>query len=183
MSKVRRVSLADLGATLKRDVQTLFLATREAARSTAAEGKGVVKEHAPEAFAHLRDGIVDIATSSGARIVSTAPHSAAVEVGSRPHMPPIEPILEWVRLRGTQGYDKNAATKKGRAQAKFVRARISEQGTRRAVPVDAALQVAWAIALKIKAEGTEPTWFAQASLREIAELLDGHVKRSLENAL
>lgn len=38
-----------------------------------------------------------------ASVVADAPHAAAVERGSRPHMPPLEPLIEWVILRGSEG--------------------------------------------------------------------------------
>lgn len=36
-------------------------------------------------------------------LAATAPHAEVVENGARPHYPPLEPILNWVKLRASQG--------------------------------------------------------------------------------
>lgn len=94
------------------------------------------RERAPKgATLQLAEGIQAI----GLRVVSTAPYSLAVELGSRPHMPPVEPILAWVLYKGFFGVGPN-----GKPQT--------------------AENVAWAIAMKIKAEGTKPTHFMRGTI-------------------
>ena len=108
MAGQKRVSARDFGNVLRKDMRKLKANVVTATHKTADLGRIIAFGNAPVAFGELRDGIVDVKLESGALITSTAPYSAAVEEGSRPHMPPIAPLIEWVRLRGTQGLDAGA---------------------------------------------------------------------------
>lgn len=177
---VRRFPLRDLAKTLERDMKSLRQQIVKGVHKTASTGKLVAQANAPEAFGELRDGIIDIPGADGATIRSTAPYSEAVEVGSRPHMPPIAPILAWVRLRGMQGVhgaNTNMATPRA------VASMIAGRGSSRSTPSDAAERVAWAIALSIKKKGTRPEFFMQTSLPEVMRLLDTYLRDFLEQPL
>lgn len=174
MTQQRRVKgLGALKRQLKKDLTKLDARVVEATHKAADYGRLVAYSKAPVAFGELRDGIVDARFPRGAAILSTAPHSVPAEIGSRPHMPPIEPILKWVRLRGAQGVavGEGATGHPGRV-ARMIRAR----GTETSTPVDAAERVAWAIALAIKKHGTKPSWFMKQTVPEVQKLLDGLVK-------
>lgn len=176
----KRVSAKNFAAMLRKDMEQLKKNVITATHKTADLGRVIAFTKAPVAFAELRDGIIDVKLPAGALIVSTAPYSAAVEEGSRPHMPPIAPLVEWVRLRGTQGLDVGAGAT---GHPGRVAASIASHGNGTSTPVDAAVRVAWAIALGIKKRGTKPTWFMRRSLPEVEALLDGYIKGFLEDPL
>lgn len=178
MTAVRRVKASEFAEQFQKDMAALRARLVQATHETASTGAKLVAQNAPHAFGELADGVVPIELGSGAKIRSTAPHSAAVEVGSRPHMPPVKPLLAWVRLRGMQGL-QNGAKGAPRAVAKMIRA----QGSRNATPIDAAEQVAWAIAMGIKKRGTRPTWFVKSCLPEIKAILGANVRAQLERPL
>lgn len=88
---------------IKKDLRGKEKAVLRATRKAAKRGAKIVKRRVPVAFSELADSVVDIPAINGAIIIATAPHAAAVENGSRPHTPPLEPLIKWVRLRGMQG--------------------------------------------------------------------------------
>ncbi len=180
MTQTRKIKLGDLAATIRKDVKTLRKRAIRAAHKTAQLGRLIVYSKAPVAFAELRDSIVWEGLDTGSRIRSLAPHSASVEAGSRPHMPPIAPLIAWVRLRGAQGID-SGSTATGKPAR--VAASIAAHGDGSSTPVDAAERVAWAIALSIKKHGTKPTWFMQRSLPEIESLLNAYVHSIFDEPL
>lgn len=185
--QVKRLPLSKLGATLRKDLATLHKRTIRAAQGAAEDGRGPVRQNAPEAFGEIKSGVIAEKLSDGSRIRSSAPHSAAVEEGSRPHMPPIAPILAWVRLRGMQGLTPGphpAAAGGGPSpHPEHVAASIAAHGNGSSTPVDAAHRVAWAIALKIAKHGTKPTFWVAKTLPEIESILDKHMKSSLSQPL
>lgn len=199
--QVKPVKLKDLARTLREDMAKLQRNVDLAVGQTAADGRVVVESNAPEAFGDLKAGVVSEVTPTGYRIISTAPHSSAVEVGSRPHTPPFAPIYAWVKLRGFQGIQSTVArnlrgAKIGRIKrhrgATFVASRIREQGIdhidgdtgkrikNAETPAQAARKVAWMIIGKIKREGTKPTWFVRRSLRVVKVILHSRVRGALD---
>lgn len=199
MTTVRRLKASEFAGQLARDVAALRARLVEATHEAASTGAKIVAQNAPRAFGELADGVVPIELRGGAKIRSTAPHSAAAEVGSRPHMPPVEPLVRWVKLRGMQGLQKGARGAP-RAVARMLRGReqVTVEGTEiksgpnkgsirftrsRSSPIDAAEQVAWAIAMAIKKRGTRPTWFVRRSLPAIRAVLGAHVRAQLSRPL
>lgn len=176
----KRVSAKGFAAMFRKDMGQLKKNVVTATHKTADLGRLIAFGNAPVAFAELRDGIIDVMLPAGALIASTAPHSAAVEEGSRPHMPPIAPLVAWVRLRGTQGLDVGAGAI---GHPGSVARAIASHGNGTSTPVDAAVRVAWAIALAIKKRGTKPTWFMKRSVPEVEALLDGFIKGFLDEPL
>ncbi len=176
MANVVRLSLKDLPAALRQDLAQVRSRVINAARKTAEVGATIGYRNAPKAFFEIADGIVPQGLPNGARIRSTAPHSEAVEVGSRPHMPPVEPIAAWVKLRGMQGLEAGRGAK---GAARAVKSMIAAHSSRRDTAIDVPMQVAWAIAMGIKKNGTKPTWFMQRTAREIVPLLDAYVTQFL----
>lgn len=171
---IKRIKgMSALKRELTKDLKTLEKRTVEATHKTADFGRLVAFSKAPVAFGQLRDGIVDIKRERGAEIFSTAPYSAAVEVGSRPHWPPLQPILEWVRLRGMQGLEAGPGAT---GHPGNVAGQIRGLGDGTSTPVDAALIVANRIRAAIAKNGTKPTWFMKRTVPEVERLLDSFVK-------
>lgn len=131
----RRQLVAD-NAALAKDVDRAIDETGE-------ESVGIVWGRVPFAFGELHNSIhYDRARKA---TVADAPHAAPVEVGSVPHMPPVEPLQAWAAMKGMQ--DPESA--------------------------------GWAIAMKIKKEGTRPTHYMRGSLPDIRAELDRQVRRAL----
>jgi hypothetical protein len=184
-----RVSLADLPRQFARDMRRLQKSVVSATQRTARKGVPVVQKNAPEAWGEIREGIIARSTSTGAVIDSTAPHSAPVEGGSRPHMPPVDAIEKWVKLRGMQGITNSGSLRRGAGvniHAQDIAARIRARTTRgnrkqgRSTEIDVARQLAWEIALAIKKHGTKPTFFMKRSVPIIEVILDIQINVSLD---
>lgn len=78
----------------------------------------------PTAFYELADSLaVEYAEELDdggfqATVRADAPHAAAVEEGSRPHTPPLEPLIKWVKLRGMQGLQLRGLNKSRSTKSK-----------------------------------------------------------------
>lgn len=149
-----------------------------------------VRKRVPVAFGELKDSIHAEDTPRGPRLVADAPHAAVVEYGSRPHMPPLGPILRWVKLRGMQGLTKagrvaSNRTKTGRVAkwqlepAKAVAGMLAQAVRGGALDIDAPMQVARAIQMKIAKEGTRPQPYMRTSIKDMVRTLDLFVRDEL----
>lgn len=172
MRVVKVSSLRQLTSVVKRDAKRLERKLDKARNHAARKTVPYVRAHVPVAHSDLRDSLeVD-----GSRVLATAPHAAAVERGSRPHFPPLEPLIAWVKLRMAQGLlsDRQIAKLPGvttahhalgvnAASADFVIAR-NRRGNATALAIDAPRRIAYAIALAISKHGTKPSWFMRSSV-------------------
>lgn len=176
-SRVVKVgSLAELHEAIERDLtQLIEQRLVRAARKVATVARGRALWNAPHAFGALRDSIVEINTPDGGTVRAAAAHAMAVEVGSRPHMPPVDAIEAWVKLRGMQGLTEKHPTGAMHAMRNAIRA----HSTRRVTPIDAPRRIAWAIAMRIKAEGTKPTYFMRETAESLGPVLDAFVTEEL----
>lgn len=88
-----------------------------AVNRAAREARGIVEKKIPRAFGELADSLdlVDIAPGH-ADVRVDAPYAAAVHNGSRPHTPPLAPLIAWVTLRGLQGLTMAGGVKSNRAR-------------------------------------------------------------------
>lgn len=130
-------------ADLKRLAQRVDTAMDRAVQRAAEQ----VRENAPKASGFLAESI----RAEGLRIVCDAPYALAVERGSRPHWPPIAPLIAWVQLKGFMGVGK----------------------------ANSAESIAWAIAHKISVEGTKPTWFMRNAIPVTMGYLGLEIKLAL----
>ena len=189
-----RVSLDELPRRLEKDMKARARRVERAVLKTAQRGMRVVAGNMPVAFRELVDSLhVEKIGGGGARIVADAPHAEPVENGSRPHWPPLAPILAWVKLRGMQGLQsRRTLTRRGMGTTTFDHAksiaaqlramqRVSRNYNAEGayLPVDAALQVAQAIRAAIGRSGTKPHWYMRKSLPDIEAILDEEVKATL----
>ncbi len=187
-----RVTLAELPSRIEKDMRARERRARNAVVRAARRGVKIVKENIPVAFGELEDSIHhESLGSAGARIVADAPHAGAVENGSRPHWPPLDPILRWVRLRGMQGLgtksqiDRLPGTTTGQharsiaAQLRAMQRGRSSRSEGAHLPADAALRVAQAIRAAIGKRGTRPHWFVLKSLPRIEEILHEEIQAAL----
>ena len=125
---------------------------------------------APVDIATLRkSGVVQYGENM-AVISYEAPHAKPVHFGSRPHMPPVEPLIAWVRrnlriIQTPSGKRVAALFKPPRGISKAfppTAAAVKKPGEREAE------RVGWAVAKKIAREGTRAVPFLQRAIDEIA---------------
>jgi hypothetical protein len=117
--------------------------------------QATVSDEAVDEATLLKSGFVEKVQESTYRVGYTAAHAPPVEFGSRPHWPPLEPILGWVR--------RNVRARTGRfggARVRIVRFKPGplEAGLGR-LRKDEQLRIAKAIQAKIARVGTEPVRF------------------------
>lgn len=157
-----------LARLLKRKQEDLHRSMARAAKKAARKHARHLRRNMPVASSDLRDSVHVV----GSKVIVDAPHAAAVERGSRPHWPPFEPILKWVKLRGFQGLvsDKQLARLPGTTTAGAARSIASQirdrmqVGADDAIAVDAPEQIARAIQASIAKHGTKPQWYMRSSI-------------------
>jgi len=144
----------------------------------------------PIAFRTLEKSLRVIDHGNGnVELRADAPHAAAVETGSRPHWPPLAPLIAWVKLRGAQGISKRGGGSKGRAargtttrmQSKSIASALHAMESGGALDADAPEQVARAIQLAIARHGTKPHWYMRSAEPEIRANLDVQIRLALED--
>lgn len=173
-------SLKDLIDKLARDLKDRRGAVRRALRSAARRGVTVVKEEVPVAFGEIRESV----HAEGSKVVVDAPHARPVNDGSRPHMPPLAPLIRWVKLRGMQGLVSKRArgrlpgsTTRGAAEGIASMLRSMEHGG--SLSVDAPERVARAIQHAIAKRGTKPSHFMERSLPDLDRILIDALRQEL----
>lgn len=164
-----------------------------AIEAAAEESIAPIRKRTPKAFGELEESAHAI-PGPNPKIVLDAPHAGAVEVGSAPHVPNIDKLVAWVRLRGMQAIHKRSqlarlgpttpeqAIRVGEMlSARVVRANALGRGLGRGrvSPVDAPMQVALAIAKGIEANGTRPHWMVRSSLPDIRQILSRRIRGAL----
>lgn len=180
-------SWAELGALLGRHTREREQRLRAAAVATAKQGAIVVRRRVPVAFGELRESVHVEARAAGAATVVDAPHAVDVETGSRPHMPPLAPLVAWVKLRAAQGLlsERQIGRLPGTTTARHARTISSTLGAMErdgALDVDAPVRIARAIQQAIATRGTKPHWYARGALPDLRRILNAAIKDALANA-
>ena len=87
------------------------------------------RELAPKATSLLTQSIIASRVGMGEHIVAAlAGHTGPVEQGRKPGpMPPVQPIIDWIRARGIEPRDPSIRTQRGLAFA--IARKISRDGT------------------------------------------------------
>lgn len=185
----------ELGERLKRDMREVEDRVKLGVRKAAREQRNyMVRETMPKAFGDLISSLMVVDTKTGSNIVADAPYAAAVEIGSRPHTPPLEPLIRWVKLRGMQGLSPTGGVRSAASMAKMggattvrharsVASTIRDMGVGGAVDVDVPEQIARAIQHAISVNGTKPQWYARKSLPQVTKYLDQHIPEQLHRPL
>lgn len=149
------ISLSSAGAWLKADALRRVDRVKAALVEAAVAGAEVVADAAPADVGVLRRSVHAEETAKGAEIIIDAPHAAAVEHGSRPHFPPLAPLIEWAtRHAGMFGLSKDWE--------------------------HAVEDLARAIAAHIGRYGTQPRWFVRNSMPRLRALLDRFIKQAVK---
>jgi hypothetical protein len=181
-------SASELARLLSRHTRERERRLHVAVGDAAKAGVSVVKRRVPVAFGDLRESVKPEARGGGgAAIVVDAPHAAPVETGSRPHTPPLAPLVAWVKLRGAQGL--LSPRQIGRlpgpstaAHAITVAGALQSMERGGALDVDAPLRIARAIQRAIRDRGTKPHWYARSSLPAIRAVLGTAIRKALSES-
>lgn len=192
MPEIKVKSLAELHSVIRRDLRGRQKAVEKAIARTATQGARHVRRNVPVAHGELRNSVKAV---DGHRIVADAPHAAPVETGSRPHWPPLAPLVKWVKLRGMQGLTTpkrqarlpgtttklHAGSVAGAIRAHSVATGYADwQGG--ATSVEAPEAVARAIQAAIAKHGTKPHWYMRGSVPAVEAILDREIRRGLDAA-
>jgi hypothetical protein len=180
------------------DMKRLDARIKTAIVAAAIDGAHAIEPELPVAFGDLRRSLrVDAVNylEGHVRIVLGAPHAAAIEVGSRPHVVPLEALIAWVKLRGMQGLTKHGdlitSGKKSWGKTTTIAAIGVAQEIRRisgdyggdgggVTPVDAPTQIARAIQASIAKHGTKPHWPVRRSLPKIKAALATRMRNAVK---
>lgn len=122
---------------------------------------------------------------TGAEVTVDAPHAAAIEHGTRPHWPPLAPLVRWVIRKGLV---KGGPSRAAQRRAEFIGPLTSRQAAAReraqervSEHVEEAEEVARAIQMKIAREGTAPRrYFMKAFERMLPEMIN-KIEQDLED--
>jgi hypothetical protein len=119
--------------------------------------------------------------SDGATLANTAPYAAPIEEGSRPHWPPLQPLIEWV-LRNLMG-DIAGARSSGvlieRASRLTKRGRLGKRAERAGRAMITAVEVAKGVQRKIARRGTEAKGVMRDAYPEYIDFVEDEVTRKL----
>ncbi|HEY2517090.1 MAG TPA: hypothetical protein VGI39_39730 [Polyangiaceae bacterium] len=201
MGRVIRCGPGDLARLLEEDQARLDGAVKTGMVLGAVDGARAIENNLPIAFGKLRGSLhVDAAEMSlngpprrgKVRVVLDAPHAAALETGSRPHTPPLGPLLAWVKLRGMQGIDAKGNIRKptrrawgnttaANAHSIAVALRQLESTFRRTTPIDAPMKIARAIQAAIAKHGTRPHWMVRSSMPKIDARLGTRLRKAVKS--
>lgn len=96
---VVKIPLSMLPSALREEVASIRGATKRAIVKAAVVGERVAKENVAKASRILEKSIRAYPTATGVLLKASAPHAGAVEHGSRPHMPPVAPLIAWARQK------------------------------------------------------------------------------------
>ena len=149
---------ADAAAAIRAGMRAKLSQDQKKLLEAAHLGAEIIANVAPVDVGTLKGSIHVEETTQGPRVVVDAPHAAALELGSRPHTPPLAPLVEWVRrnrarfgIRG-RGTTRDKATGRLDASPEVVR-------------------IAVAIQQKIRLHGTKPRFFVRDSIPKLVEAL------------
>lgn len=166
------VKPGDIAARIREDDEKRRKAIWSAVVEATHLGLEVIIKDAPKDTKELvRSGHV-VLTNTGTEIVFDAPHAVVVELGSRPHMPPLEPLVEWVKRHATKlGIGKAPTFRYSKKEGPPTRKRMARYLERFADWEGEVVKVAQAIRYKIARDGTRPTHFVRSKLPKLARIL------------
>lgn len=108
----------------------------------------------------------------GALLSVDAPYAAAMERGTRPFFPPLEPIVAWLKRKGIVKRKVNAVWEGDTLVSAKKQSKKSHEAEIRSV--------AYAIAVKFSREGIEPRHFFAKAMEKVPKFLRAEIDRELE---
>ncbi len=181
-------TLGELSGLIAKDLASLKREVKTAIRKTARDAIPIIRKKTPKAFGELRDSIHAESTEDGALTVVDAPYAAAVEMGSRPHLVPLDALIRWVKLRGMQGLNSKGKLNRGLLRANghrigsttavhaiSVAAELKSMEKNGVLSIGAPEQIARRIQQKILKNGTKPHWYVLSVLPQIEGILHDNI--------
>lgn len=157
MSSRHRMSAEDFAADFGKLPKRLAGRIVRGMRSAANRGKGIVVEEIDAASPHpavdrgdLRSSVMVDRLPDGAKLFVDAPHAVYLEMGTRPHTPPLDAILAWVKRKGLAKDEPEA------------------------------MRIARAVQRKIAEKGIEPRFFFRKAMLRLKPIVAEEIKRELE---
>jgi len=184
VAEIRVDSVREAARRAKQTARRMGRNTRMAAYGAARQTAQHVRRNMPVAFGVARNDVKakkgGTKSRTAARVLCNAPHAAPLETGSRPHWPPLAPLVRWVKLRGMQGL-----TGRGNLRSKFgniagtttakhatnVAGSLKSLEMGGAAPISGPVQIARAIQVAISRRGTKPTWYMRSAVPRCREFL------------
>lgn len=196
MATVVTIKPGSLGAFIKGSVGKNAKAVQTGVRRGAMRTVALLTRKTPVDQGIMKNAwkYVEVGGSVGspviARVDNSAPHAGIVERGARPHMPPLEPILEWVK-RHLRSFGlkaprwRNPKTGPWKSAGAYARhdARIRAHAEAVGEFEDEVLKLAEAIRWKIFKYGQKGLFIVRNSLDEIREIVNDEVNKALARSL
>jgi hypothetical protein len=177
-------SPGELAKLLQQHMRQRAERLRAATVPAAEVGAMAVRRGVPAPHGELADAVKPERRPAGAAIVVDAPFAAAVETGSRPHTPPLEPLIAWVKLRGAQGLLPSGRGRRSAAaaahSARSVAGALAAMERGGALDVGAPVAIARAIQHAIATRGTRPHWFVRGALPAVRAAVGAAIKEALQ---
>jgi hypothetical protein len=134
---------AEIERRIKENPQRTMIALNSAMREAVLYIEARIKSTSPAATGILRDSWHSTVNRVGDNLTGEVgtglPYAEAVELGTAPHMPPIQPIKDWVAVKlGISGEEQDSAA--WRIAMKIKRRGTKGQGTVQAVIDDSQTQ-------------------------------------------
>lgn len=182
MTTIHCSSMAEFKRRLRSDMRKRQKRIERALKRTAKHARHyIVQFTLPIAFRTLEKSIKIDRITGGWKVIATAPHAEAVELGSRPHYPPLAPLVAWVKLRGRQGLAggrRRGTTTTLHARSMRKQLKALEKGG--VLDAEAPTDVARAIQHAIGKHGTKPHHYMLSALPEVVKRLDVEIKLAVE---
>lgn len=150
---------------------------QRAAYRAASRGLPIVKGDTPVDQALLRRAWRVIRTSSGARLENDSPYGPSVELGSRAHWPPWEPIVRWVARKLRVSLSGATIGPKYGQIGVAGTARIVGMG--RLTKWETVRRIAHGVAKKIAEHGTPPRGMVRKNLPRLRQIFLEEIQRLL----
>ena len=159
-TKEFQVTAGKLGARLRGDSKRALGAIRRGLVRAAVVGEAIVAEATPVDTANTRNAWRVRLTRDGADLINDSPTAVFLEEGTRPHRPPLLPLVRW------------AMRKKGLGGSTTI--------TRLEDAPDEAVGMAVGIANKIERKGTRPVHMVRSNLTRLTQIARRNVEAELE---
>lgn len=134
MATTRVISLRNAGAAFRADHKRAVAAVHGGLVEAALEGEVIISQATPVDTGNTRQRWQTIITPDGAEVVNDSPVAAYLESGTKPHRPPLWPIIEWLARKRGQSIARASrlADLPGElvGAAQKIQARIEAQGTK-----------------------------------------------------
>jgi len=191
------VTSGQIGARIRQNVEGQIMAAKRAAISTAQEFLPIVVKATPSDRGQARAGW-DIEVDLGgdddtiAIISNDVPYIGVLELGSRPHTPPLKPLIEWVVRHFGTGLEALKAMDEARAAEGSTESDVQAAG-KAAIDgasqhfddlsevSDGAINMAIGIQQKIGRQGTEPNYMVKSNIDRAERILDEFIYEELRD--